>query len=147
MARHAAKSWLERRRKNHERTPAQLAAEELSSARHRARLEHLVQGIGHQVGDRRKPEHGLGRWVGGDPGHGGSLRVEAAIGGADRTLVRGEAGSGKTWRTCSSRPGTARIPIDLRPLRDMTLTLSIARRGRFVGLDELGPGVKISYWR
>nr|WP_309114128.1 hypothetical protein [Saccharothrix sp.] len=57
MAQHAAKSWRERRRKKHERTAtlAQLAAEELSSTRHRARLEHLVEGIGHQVGDQLEP--------------------------------------------------------------------------------------------
>ncbi len=47
-------------------------------------------------GDRRKSEPGLDRWFGGDLDHGGSLRVEAAIGKANRTLVRGEAGSGKT---------------------------------------------------
>ncbi|CAL9621394.1 hypothetical protein SUDANB95_05823 [Actinosynnema sp. ALI-1.44] len=38
-------------------------------------------------------------------------------------------------------------PIDVRPLRDMSVTLDISRRDRFVGLDELGPGVEISYRR
>ncbi|WP_425471114.1 NACHT domain-containing protein [Saccharothrix variisporea] len=66
--------------------------------RHRPRLALSVAYLSLSVtgGDRRKPEHGLDGWFGGDLGHGGSLRVEAAIGGNDRTLVRGEAGSGKT---------------------------------------------------
>ncbi|WP_443217948.1 NACHT domain-containing protein [Saccharothrix sp. CCNWLW140] len=66
--------------------------------RHRPRLALSVAYLSLSVtgGDRRKPDHGLDGWFGGDLGHGGSLRVEAAIGGADRTLVRGEAGSGKT---------------------------------------------------
>ncbi len=57
MAQHAAKSWLARRRKARDRTAslASLAAQELSSVRQRARLDHLVEGIGHQVGDQLEP--------------------------------------------------------------------------------------------
>nr|WP_158846475.1 hypothetical protein [Saccharothrix deserti] len=57
MAQHAAKSWLERRRKSRDRTAslAELAAEELSSVRQRAKLDHLITGIGHQVGDQLEP--------------------------------------------------------------------------------------------
>ncbi|MEV8443964.1 NACHT domain-containing protein [Actinosynnema sp. NPDC051121] len=57
MAQHAAKSWLERRRKSRDRTAslASLAAQELSSRRHRDRLDHLIAGIGHQVGDQLEP--------------------------------------------------------------------------------------------
>ncbi|WP_373293089.1 NACHT domain-containing protein [Saccharothrix coeruleofusca] len=57
VAQHAAKSWLERRRKAEQRTAslAELAAEELSSTRQRDRLDHLVRGIGHQVGDQLEP--------------------------------------------------------------------------------------------
>nr|WP_179118381.1 NACHT domain-containing protein [Saccharothrix sp. ALI-22-I] len=57
MAQHATKSWLERRRKSRDRTAslAELAAEELSSVRQRARLDHLITGIGHQVGDQLEP--------------------------------------------------------------------------------------------
>lgn len=52
-------------------------------------------------GDRRKPEHGLDGWFGGDLGHGG----------------------------------------------DWDITVQISRRGRFVGLDGLGPGVTINWLR
>jgi hypothetical protein len=57
VAQRAAKSWLERRRKASERTStlAELAAQELSSVRQRARLEHLVEGIGHQISDQLEP--------------------------------------------------------------------------------------------
>ncbi|TDD56010.1 NACHT N-terminal Helical domain 1-containing protein [Saccharopolyspora elongata] len=51
------KSWLEERRKSKERTAslAELAAAELSTVRQRKRLEHLAEGIGHQVGDQLEP--------------------------------------------------------------------------------------------
>ncbi|MCE6993409.1 NACHT domain-containing protein [Saccharothrix sp. S26] len=57
MAQHAAKAWLARRRKSRDRAAslASLAAEELSSVRQRARLDHLIAGIGHQVGDQLEP--------------------------------------------------------------------------------------------
>ncbi|MEU4443923.1 NACHT domain-containing protein [Actinosynnema sp. NPDC050801] len=66
--------------------------------RHRPKLALSVAYLSLSVtdGDRRAAERGADRWFGGDVEGGGSLRVEAAIGGADRTLVRGEAGSGKT---------------------------------------------------
>lgn len=38
-------------------------------------------------------------------------------------------------------------PVDVRPLRDMEVQLQISRRGRFVGLDGLGPGVEINWLR
>ncbi|WP_394613416.1 hypothetical protein JNUCC0626_26155 [Lentzea sp. JNUCC 0626] len=37
-------------------------------------------------------------------------------------------------------------PIDLRPLRDRSLTLALRRRCTYVGVDELGPDVKVE-WR
>ncbi|MGW5643493.1 NACHT domain-containing protein [Saccharopolyspora sp. NPDC003752] len=57
VAQRAVKSWLEERRKSKERTAslAELAAAELSTVRQRKRLEHLAEGIGHQVGDQLEP--------------------------------------------------------------------------------------------
>ncbi|WP_433269286.1 hypothetical protein ACQPZF_06520 [Actinosynnema sp. CS-041913] len=38
-------------------------------------------------------------------------------------------------------------PIDLRPLRDMSVRLEMTRSDRCTGLDELGPGVRVEYYR
>ncbi|MFD0204448.1 MULTISPECIES: hypothetical protein [Saccharothrix] len=37
-------------------------------------------------------------------------------------------------------------PLDLRPLQQMNLEVRLSRQDEYVGLDELGPGVKVSYY-
>lgn len=37
-------------------------------------------------------------------------------------------------------------PVDLRPLTQMRITLRLSRGGQYLGLDELGPGVKVRYF-
>ncbi|MER5263578.1 NACHT domain-containing protein [Actinosynnema sp. NPDC002837] len=67
--------------------------------RHRPKLALSVAYLSLSVTDQdqRGSRFEFDRWFGADVDRGhGSLRVEAAIGNADRTLVRGEAGSGKT---------------------------------------------------
>lgn len=67
--------------------------------RHRPKLALSVAYLSLSVTDQdhRGSRFEFDRWFGADVDHGhGSMRVEAAIGNADRTLVRGEAGSGKT---------------------------------------------------
>ena len=53
----AARAWLTKRRKDRDRTAslADLAAEELTKPHQRARLDTLVQSIGHQVTDALEP--------------------------------------------------------------------------------------------
>ncbi|GAA3435452.1 NACHT domain-containing protein [Kutzneria kofuensis] len=57
VAQRAAKAWLDKQRKAGERRSslAELAAAELSTARQRDKLAHLVEGISHQVGDQLEP--------------------------------------------------------------------------------------------
>lgn len=57
VAQRVVKSWLENRRKATERAAslAELAAAELPGVRQRARLDHLVEGIGHQVSEQLEP--------------------------------------------------------------------------------------------
>ncbi|TWP52606.1 NACHT domain-containing protein [Lentzea tibetensis] len=57
VAQQAARAWLAKRRKDRDRTAslAELAAEELAKPHQRARLEHLVEGIGHQVTEQLEP--------------------------------------------------------------------------------------------
>ncbi|MEV1116378.1 NACHT domain-containing protein [Actinosynnema sp. NPDC049800] len=67
--------------------------------RHRPKLALSVAYLSLSVTDQdqRGSRFEFDRWFGADVDRRhGSLRVEAAIGNADRTLVRGEAGSGKT---------------------------------------------------
>ncbi|MGY6658805.1 NACHT N-terminal Helical domain 1-containing protein [Amycolatopsis sp. TRM77291] len=57
IATHAAKSWLQRRRKKTERESslAELAADELKGPLEKRKLENLVETIGLQVADELKP--------------------------------------------------------------------------------------------
>lgn len=57
IATHAAKSWLQRRRKKTERESslAELAADELKGPLEKRRLENLVESIGLQVAEELKP--------------------------------------------------------------------------------------------
>lgn len=71
------------------------------SMKHRPKLALSVAYLSLSVSEQdirtRRPRLDAARWFGTEKERGSrSVRVEAAIGGARRTLVRGEAGSGKT---------------------------------------------------
>lgn len=114
-------------------------------------------------------EHQRGNWFIEPDRHAHSgVRVESAL--TNRTYVRGEAGSGKTTLldrlavtaarggftgSFESRNGMVPFlkalaprghePIDVRLLRDQSLTLSLVRGGACVGVEDLGPDVKVKW--